>query len=422
MSTSADSRLKRLLGGDDLAKLRDRLRRHYERQPLQEGSDVVRLTALSRHEHATLSSLIGRPQRYAQSMQVDIRAIDIGLQRAAIASSLRHALEQLDGPIEHKAAIRLQTETFWAGIVADSVQPRLIQFLEAPAGLGLLKRLSGQKPDAAMRLRRQAEAILRCLPAQGIARSQLAADILGDAHGLDNGRPAATLVLAAWRQSHQSNSRGIAAISDEADNGDGDNPERIRDTWATAGVLVNELARPALFLNLPIQRELTIDQSSGEPCYGSLRWLLRSPPAWNVSDRTVYICENPNLVAIAADHCGIHCAPLVCVEGMPGAAQRCLLTQLKLAGARLLYHGDFDWPGLRIGNHVMRGYGATPWRFGAADYAAAIGKASNDRHALRGKPAEALWDGALAATMSRHGAAIAEESVAELLLLDLVQK
>lgn len=419
MNTTADSRLERLLGGDDLAKLRARLRRHYERQPLQESRDVVRITALARHEHAALSSLIGRPQRYTKSMQVDIRAIDIGLQRAAIASSLRHALEQLDGPIEHKTAIRLQRGVFWAGIATDFEQPRLIRLLEAPAGLGLLKRLSRQKPDIAILLCRQTEAILRCLPGRGITRSQLAADILGDAHGLDNGRPVATLVLAAWRQSHQPDSVGMTMISDGPENSTDDNPERIRDIWATAGVLVNELARPALFLNLPVQ---SMNQSPGEPCYGSLRSLLRSPPTWNVASRTVYICENPNLVAIAADRCGTHCAPLVCVEGMPGAAQRCLLTQLKLAGARLLYHGDFDWPGLRIGNHVMREHGAAPWRFGAADYADAIGKASNDRHALHGKPVEALWDAALAATMSRHGATIAEESVAESLLLDLGQK
>lgn len=419
MSASTESRLKRLLGGDGLASLRVRLRRHYERQPLHGSVDVIRLTALAPHEHAALSSLVGRPQRYAKSMQVDIRAIDIGLQRAEIALSLRHALEQLDGPIEHKAAKRLYMETLWDGIVADCDQPRLIQLLEKAAGLGLLKRLSRQQPDAAKRLCRRAEAVLRCLPARGMARSQLAADILGDAHGLDNGRPAATLALTAWRQSHQPDFSGVATISDEPDNGTGENPERIRDIWATAGVLVNELARPALFLNLPAQRDSSIGQSPGEPHYCSLRSLLRSPPTWAVSDRTVYVCENPNLVAIAADRCGANSSPLVCVDGMPGAAQRCLLSQLKLAGASLLYHGDFDWPGLRIGNHVMRDYGARPWRFGAADYMAAVEKASDEHHTLQGKPVEALWDDVLSAAMSQRGAAIAEESVAEFLLQDL---
>ena len=33
----------------------------------------------------------------------------------------------------------------------------------------------------------------------------------------------------------------------------GGGAERDRDVWAKAGVLVNELARPALFLNLPMR-------------------------------------------------------------------------------------------------------------------------------------------------------------------------
>ena len=70
------------------------------------------------------------------------------------------------------------------------------------------------------------------------------------------------------------------------------------------------------------------------------------------------VCENPNLVAIAADALGTRCAPLVCTDGMPAAAQRCLLSQLATAGAQTFYHGDFDWPGLHIGNYVMREYGA----------------------------------------------------------------
>ena len=95
--------------------------------------------------------------------------------------------------------------------------------------------------------------------------------------------------------------------------GDPDGPS-TRDLWANAGVLVNELARPALVLNAPGVGSL------GEPSCLSLRSLLRSPPRWNVRGRTVYVCENPNLLAIAADTLGASCAPLVCTEGMPAAA------------------------------------------------------------------------------------------------------
>ena len=105
--------------------------------------------------------------------------------------------------------------------------------------------------------------------------------------------------------------------------------------------------------------------SPGEPVHLSLRSLLRRPPTWHVAQRDVFVCENPNIVAIAADRLGAACAPLACTDGMPSAAQQTLLAQLAAAGARLRYHGDFDWPGLVIGNFVMREFGAEPWRFGS---------------------------------------------------------
>ena len=253
------------------------------------------------------------------------------------------------------------------------------------------------------------------LPAGGIARSQLAAETLGDAHALDQGRPVASLVLAVWRS--------VPAAADEEPDPDGTMPagrvaqpqERTREVWAQAGVLVNELARPALFLNLPSSD----GTATGEPAYASLRRLVRSPPAWDVAGRCVHVCENPNLVAIAADRLGRDCLPLVCTDGMPAAAQRCLLSQLVRAGAELAYHGDFDWPGLRIGNHVMRRFGARPWRYGARDYAAAVRQASGSPHPLAGDPVDASWDGELTPTMRDTGISVAEEASASMLLRDL---
>jgi len=153
--------------------------------------------------------------------------------------------------------------------------------------------------------------------------------------------------------------------------------------------------------------------------YASLRLLVRSPPRWNVAGRDVFVCENPNLLAIAADKLGINCAPIVCTDGMPAAAQRIMLTQLAKANARLRYHGDFDWPGLRIGNHIMREYGALPWRFGAADYAAGVEAAPRPGRPLDGPDVAASWDDRLAPAMRAHQLSIPEESVADCLLQDL---
>ena len=299
----------------------------------------------------------------------------------------------------------------------------LIELLQAPEGIGLLKRLSRQSPPAALQLCHRVEAVLQRLPASGITRSQLAAEVLGDAHALDSGQPTATLVLAVWRQVIAGTDANHDCVDIEptegSEMGRDNGAERDRDVWAKAGVLVNELARPVLFLNLPMRDAERRDPSPGEPAYASLRSLLRSSPQWDVANRKVYVCENPNLVAIAADRWGPDCAPLVCTDGMPAAAQRCLLSQLAKARAQLCYHGDFDWPGIRIGNHVMREHDAQSWRFGAVDYEAAVDGATGLGQTLTGTAVRARWDDELMAAMQRHRLSIAEEALAGSLLGDL---
>ena len=423
MSSSTDPRLQRLLGGDHFALLRKRLRRRFERAPLDAVVDSFRIGNLTREEHAALASLLGRPLRYANSLQVDVRLVDAAFQNAGIATSLRDALVQLDGPITNLATTRLTLQALWSDVLSACAHRELIELLQAREGIGLLKRLSRQSPPAALQLCHRVEAVLQRLPASGITRSQLAAEVLGDAHALDSGQPTATLVLAVWRQVIAGADANHDCVDIEptegSEMGRDNGAERDRDVWAKAGVLVNELARPVLFLNLPMRDAERCDPSPGEPAYASLRSLLRSPPQWDVANRKVYVCENPNLVAIAADRWGPDCAPLVCTDGMPAAAQRCLLSQLAKAGAQLFYHGDFDWPGIRIGNHVMREHDAQSWRFGAVDYEAAVDGATGLGQTLTGTAVRALWDDELMAAMQRHRLSIAEEALAGSLLGDL---
>ena len=422
MSGPVDPRLRRLLGGDNLASLRKRLRRRFEHAPIDGDVGQIRIDKLAAEEHSALALLAGRPQRRAASMQIDVRLVDEDLRRSGVALSLRDALERLDGPIDHLATKRRRLRDLWDGVIDACRDADLTDLLRSPAGIGLVKRLARRDPQAAAELCRRTEAVLRHLPAKGVSRSQLAADVLGDAHGLDAGQPVASLVLAVRRR--------VVSFADadgESFAGPihgGSKPlagatERARDTWARAGVLVNELARPALFLNLPARGGTGCGLRRGEPAYLSLRSLLRSPPEWDVSGREVFVCENPNLIAIAADRWGAGCAPMVCTDGMPAAAQRCLLSQLAEAGAELRYHGDFDWPGLRIANHVMREHAAQPWRFGASDYIAAVQTAPGTGQALKGTAVEASWDGALTSAMQHHLVAIDEEAVAAALLQDL---
>ena len=201
-----------------------------------------------------------------------------------------------------------------------------------------------------------------------------------------------------------------------------DSAEAWRDAWTSAGVLCDELSAPVLTLNLPgggetlTDRALRLHAAAGEPYRLTTRQLLREPPAFASTDaaRTVHVCENPTVVAAAANRLGAGCAPLVCVEGQPRTAARVLLGLLTAAGVHLAYHGDFDWAGIQIGNVIMRRHGAVPWRFSSVDYRAAEGG-----RALHGEPVAALWDPDLEATMLETGRVVHEEQVLDLLLIDL---
>ncbi|WP_255431382.1 DUF2399 domain-containing protein [Amycolatopsis sp. WAC 01416] len=65
--------------------------------------------------------------------------------------------------------------------------------------------------------------------------------------------------------------------------------------------------------------------------------------AWlGVGAGMVSVCENPIVLASAADELGPGCPPLVCVNGQPSAAVWRLLDLLAAKGAGFRYHGDFD--------------------------------------------------------------------------------
>lgn len=406
---TTDSRLHRLLGSPELAQLRQRLRRRLEDEghlPTQ-----VRLLNLVPNERTALAALTGAAMRATNSFTLDVPTVDAMLVEAGLASSLRDALEKLDGQIVNRAALADEQRAGWAAVFEGVSNQSLSSWLASTQNRGLVKRHSGRRTQVAAQLLSRVELVLKFLPANGTTRSQLAAEVLGDAHALDSGRPECSIVLAVLRHARRAGGE------------EQDIEEDRRETWATAGVLVNELARPALFLNLPV---VPSERSAGrhhlgplgEPDFISLRRLLRSMPAWNVAERDVFVCENPNIVAIAADQLGHDCAPLVCTDGMPGAAQRALLSQLAAAGARLWYHGDFDWPGIGIANLVIREHSARPWRMSADDYVSAT-ETVTTRVPLAGAVVAASWDDELSVQMMALDVRVAEEALAARIISDL---
>lgn len=170
---SVDVRLQRLLGGASLAPLRMRLRQRFERQPLDEVLNHIRLDGLTVEERSAIASLTGSPAKTSKSISIDVMALDLALANAGIASSLRQALEQLDGPMVHVATARAEEARRWEEVASRCSEQRLVDWVLRPSNFGLLKRLSKSDPGRSAELCRRAEAVLNKLPARGTTRSQL---------------------------------------------------------------------------------------------------------------------------------------------------------------------------------------------------------------------------------------------------------
>jgi uncharacterized protein (TIGR02679 family) len=411
-----EERLCRLLGDPQLAWLVRRVRRRMELGNPLEGS--ITLAEPTVEERQTVHRLLGRPPRPGRSLSVSLDAIDELLRRSgACTEGLAAAVVRLGGPV----AIREDLTEAWRAsfaeleaVVAAAGRPELVHWLEELSRSGLVKRLQPD-PNRARTLLGRLASVVAALPADGQPLGWFAARHAGSAHALDHGTPLATLALGA--------ARALAGLPPERV---GESPaESRRETWAAVGLLQGELSSVVLSLGLPgdatstAGKILAVAGERGEPVALTLRLLARDPPTWDRSLRgtRVWICENPVVLALAADRLGSRCPPLVCTGGQPGAAVMTLLRGLAMTGAHLLHHGDFDWGGIRIGNVLHARVSVAPWRFDAAAYERAVAVHPGPR--LRGAPVAAAWELELSATMQRSGRAVEEEAVVDELLDDL---
>lgn len=416
-------RLELLLGGDDLAWLRARVRQRVEQGRAPSG--VARLTDPSPAQRAAADRLMGRRPSTGIHVSVALDAIEQMLRNARVCDGLATAVAALDGPITDRRAQRQALDASWTQVAVDALAAIEMRWggdttwaqdwLDELVATGLLRRLAGDGTHAG-ELLSQAVTVLAALPVDGASTAGLAARVVGDSHALDDGRPVSTLVL-----------KGL--VHRRGDTGHRGLPSGVqrRALWASVGVVSDELSSTVLALGLHsgsagVTGEETLTAATlrahadaAEPIRLTLSQLTRQPADFaGLAGATVFVCENPAIVAAASRRLGTACAPLVCVEGQPSAAAQALLRQLASAGARLAYHGDFDWPGLRIGQVVVDRFGAVPWRFATADYVAAPAGPP-----LHGRPATVTWDAQLPVAMADRGVAVHEEQVLDVLLGDL---
>ncbi|MDI3386296.1 TIGR02679 family protein [Streptomyces sp. B-S-A8] len=400
-------RLRRLLGVPEFAWLVERVRRRLAaEQPL---TGAVTLTRPTPDQRRAAERLLGRVPGGGRSLTVRLEAVDAVLRRSGISpDGLAEAITALTGPVTLLGAARRAEEDAWQEAFAPvdelaEERPALKAWVVRLRGDGLVRRLAGT-PTAAGLLLSHSATVLRALPADpAVSVPAFAARVLDSAHALDDGTALATVTLS-----------GIRALTGFPD---GAGAQWRRDAWASAGLLRDELSSTVLALNLRGTPALDWMAETGEPAVLTLRQLIRRPPA--PTAEVVHVCENPAVLGAAADTHGRDCSPLVCLQGQPSAAALALLQHLHEGGARLHYHGDFDWGGLRIASVLLRRVPWHPWRFTTAEYRAAALRGPTGPP-LTGRPAEAPWDPELSAALMELGIRVEEETVLDELLSDLV--
>lgn len=406
---SDPSRLRSLLGVGPLDRLRDRLRLRLLRVGVLEGR--LTLKEPTREERAAIDGLFGR-RTSVGSLSIQLEELERVLQNATICDSLVEAVEHLEGPVLSVREGTLADEAAWqkfeseAAVAAESAAPWAVSWWEDLVASGLLRRLARGSASNARRWFEQALELVNRVPSRQARIAESAAEICGDSHGLDEGEPLGTIVLRGLE--HRLGVRGVAVAR--------------ADLLARAGILVDDLSATVLVLNLRatsgglLARTLGNYADVGEPFHFSLRELRREELSFApLTLPVVFACENPTVIATAADALGVACPAMICTNGQPRSGVRETLRRLSTAGVRVLYHGDFDWPGVVIARGLFSRAEAIPWRFSAGDYAAALDGGPR----LEGKRVETPWDPELATTMERRGIAVHEEAVLQDLLADL---
>jgi len=359
-----------------------------------------------------LSGLLGRAIP-AGATRIRLVDLDTSLRSSVAGCGLVAVVAELTGrplrnrPAERDAA-RVGRQRLWAHLdllLAEhnlAAQEWVPQWTEWCRRGGLLTRLP--VADAITTLSIAVQVLARVLddshPPAGLA--ELASEIIGDAHGLDGGVPAA-LVL-----------RALAVALDAAPAASA--AER-RLLWQRAGVSTDEVSGTVITWALrPPGRDRWSAMMRERADLGLVTHLtvheLQRAASLTRPGEIIHACENPQvlqrLAAAGVEH------PVACMSGNPATAGMTLL-----ARTVVLYHGDFDWPGIAIARRIFD-RGARPWRFGRMDYVDAVDHLPADnRLGLSGRPQTTPWDEGLNAAMTAADVAVHEELTVDVLLSDL---
>lgn len=385
----------------------DRLER---RGLVAEGRVVLR--GLDRAERHSVGDLLGRPVT-AERVAIDLAALDARLgERAGLGLAEACALVAGRPLVDRRAAARegqaraaapREAAERWLADHPEVDWPWVDPWLARLRRDGNL----GRDDDPAATVTSALEVLwsrrgaLAGSPPAPVARADLAAVMCHDAHALDDDRRLGVYVLRAICVA-----RGLDVPSDAFSR---------RATWAEIGVLSDSVSATCLVWHLSVRstdadgRPVPLDTSMP---FHLTWWQVRAGLRVD-GGRRILVCENPRVLEAVAE-AEVDDLGVVCTSGRPNLVTQHVLATLGSSRTRLLYHGDFDWPGVAMTNDAAARWGARPWRMSVHDYEAAPGALP-----LGPRVVEPAWDDELGAAMRRRGVAVHEEAVLDDLLASL---
>ena len=364
-------------------------RRHLDRQGSERRGAISR-PSLDSGSVLALESLLGK--RLAK--RLDLAEVEAALAALGVGDNLGEALARLGHPPSSDAsarrAARARSASARAALeraVEPWDEPWVVEWAGSVVRAGLLGGLGGGEVETLttdvrrlldrldeLELRRTigrgdrkavdpapcaspsgSHSSHRPLEPVGVSRTELAAELFGSSHALDQGTKLASFVSRALQYR-----LGVGL--------DG------RELWEASGIQADRVSAPALTWAVPATGGSALDEAIRAsargrlPLHISLLAILRHPvevPAGT----TVLVVENPRLVEAAAER-GLGCC-VVAANGNPATAVTTLVGQMQRSGARVWYHGDFDAAGIAICRR-MHEMGCTPWMMDALHYEQAV--------------------------------------------------
>ncbi len=349
---------------EDLAVVWQAARNQLERfGPARRGS--VNLPTLSDAAALRLTSLLGT----TLTARLDLARLEQALATQGVGVDLDRALTELGAPASARrkevraiAARRQAARQTSEALVAEWPEPWGQEWIGWLFQSGQMINENGESATRLVNTVRQILDLWQLGEGESIARNDMAVNLCGSAHALDDG-------LLLERCARRALWYGLDKQMDYRDG---------RAVWIAAAILTDRVSSPVLTWQLPLDPHSALGSicmaaTAAEVPIHLSTYALSNQEIRFQAQGPVLLVENPRIVEAAAERKIQRC--VISTNGNPSTAVMKLVRAMLAVGIEVRHHNDFDVAGVGICRRLAE-QGCTPWRMGSGDYDEAVSNAS----------------------------------------------